>query len=94
MIGMRVLKGHLTAVKEALATLPDGDADDIARHIAEKVLTANDSKMRYVVVTSDYCVFGPYASRSAAQKATQTGGMAYRPDTSAMVLPMQPHPKN
>ena len=92
--GIRVLKRHLEAVERVLRDLEPGeDAAAIAARIASAVLTAYDDQMRYVVVTSDYVVFGPYASRESARKAIDAGLCANRAGTFAMVLPMKPVPR-
>jgi hypothetical protein len=65
--------------------------EEFAQRMAEAVLTAGD-KTRYVVVTSDYLAYGPYATRNAATNAVLKGFAAYRPHTEAMVLPLAPSP--
>lgn len=92
--GTRVLKKHKRAVAEALAGLAacGGDSDTICHFIAEAVLTAYDDQMKYVVVTDDHVVFGPYSTREAAYKAIERGACAHRHGQRAMVLPMRAAP--
>lgn len=88
----RVLKGHKKAVLDSLSETDVTDADDLATRVATAVLTAYDDKMRYVIVTDDYLAFGPYATRTSAEKVATKGLCAFRAGTKAMVLPMKPSP--
>jgi hypothetical protein len=94
MRSIRVLKAHREAVLKAIpdnAWLLQEKPNEFAARVAEAVLTAGD-RLEYIVVTSDYVAFGPYASRATATKMILKGLAAHRPGTDAMVLPMHPSP--
>jgi hypothetical protein len=94
----RVLSKHVSAVKAALAQLPElveggQTSDDIAKHIATAVLTAYDDQMKYVIATDDRIAFGPFPNRTSAKTAIAKGHVAYRRGQRMMVLPMRPVPR-
>jgi hypothetical protein len=70
-----------------------GNPQEFAEKVAMAVVTAEDSKVRWVVVTSDRVVFGPYAAAASAHKAIDKGLCASRSGTKAMVLPMTAAPR-
>lgn len=94
----RVLKPHKDAALAALVAGPYESSNELLDAIATAVLTATDDKMRYVVVSQDRqtripVAFGPYASRSTAEKAIARGYCAWTERTDAMVIPLTPAPK-
>lgn len=95
--GTRVLKAHTQAVFDTLnskAHLLSESPAEFADAMAAAVLTANDSKIRYIVVTDDYVAYGPYATKKAANNAVMRGHCAHRHDTQALVLPLGASPKD
>jgi hypothetical protein len=82
-----------TAVQNLALLAPGGDPQEFAEKVASAVVMAEDGKTRWVVVTSDHVVFGPYASAATAHKVIGKGLCANRAGTKAMVLPMSAAPK-
>lgn len=95
---MRTTKAQrVAAISTVIANInllaPGGDPQEFAEMVANAVITAEDDKVRWVVVTSDHVVFGPYAAAATAHKVIAKGLCANHPGTKAMVLPMSPAPK-
>lgn len=72
---------------------------DFVSQLCETIITADDSKTRWCVLTVDSgsgeaTVFGPYATRTAAEKAIQTGMLASRENTRGAIMPLHQTPKN
>lgn len=89
---VRVTAAQVKAITDAIA---QGVRD--ALELATAVVTAEDSKTRYAVVTRDpaggYAVFGPYATKETAIKVIDTGCLASRDNTRGVVLPLHSAPK-
>jgi hypothetical protein len=84
------------AVEEALVAAGVPEPALLADDLARAVLAAEDGKVRYAVLVREgtgWAAFGPYATRSAAVKAVDTGLLASLPDARGMILPLTPAPK-
>lgn len=97
-MNVRVLNAHKDAALAALIAGPYESSSELLTAIATAVLTADDAKTRYVVVSQDRqtripLAYGPYGSRGVAEKAIDRGYCAWTENTDAMVIPMTPAPK-
>lgn len=88
-------KNAVLAVIAKAATYPNPAA--FAEELAAAVLTADDEKLRYCVVTQnpkkEVYVFGPYGTRETATKAISTGALASVEKTIGGIFPLIPAPK-
>jgi hypothetical protein len=71
--------------------------DALAEAVAAAVVSAEDAKVKYAVVTTEpgavWC-FGPYASHATAAKTAASGHCATRPGARARVVPLIASPKS
>lgn len=90
--GVRTLKAHVDAAKDALTSKVYPTIDEAAAAVANAVIEAQ-GPTRWVVITKhggEVVSYGPYASAETAHKAIDSGLMV---GTQAMVLAMQPVPR-
>lgn len=99
--GTRVLKMHTDAAKRALRdNLPDFIAkrlsgDDLARAVAEAVVTAADGTKTYYVAAiglpdGHTMIFGPLATRAAAERVLHRGDVVTQPGSRTGIWPLLP----
>lgn len=95
---IRVTAAQKNAVLEVLAQAASfTDPKAWAEAIALAVITAEDVKTRYCVVTTnpakETLVFGPYATFSTAEKAVASGYLGTMEGTKGFITPLIPAPK-
>ena len=73
------------------------DPAEFITELVSAVLTAEDIKTKWVVVTRDptntVYVFGPYATAETAQKVINSGNLGSMPNTKGGIFPLVPAPK-
>lgn len=87
--------------KAALGTLSRSaeftDPAEFITELALSVITAEDVKTKWVVVTRDpqntVYVFGPYATAETARKVIDSGNLGLMPNTKGGIFPLIPAPK-
>jgi hypothetical protein len=95
---VRVLKCHTDAVEHVLTTATTSDRKELVKEIADAVIHATDgSKTYFVVLTQedDGCVYswGPYATFSAAERASKSGLTSTGKPYKAMIKALYPTPR-
>lgn len=95
---IRVTAAQRNAVLEVLAQAAQfTDPKTWAEAIAEAVVTAEDVKTRYCVVTTNKAketwIFGPYSTFATAEKAVASGHLGTMEGTKGFIAPLIPAPK-
>lgn len=95
---IRVTVSMKKAVMDVLSRAAEfTNPDAFAEELASAVLTAEDDKTRYCVITQnplkEVYVFGPYASHDTAHKAISSGNLASMEKTTGGVYPLIVAPK-
>lgn len=95
---IRVTAAQKKAVLSTLSKASEfTDPEAFVTELAASVLTAEDTKTKWVVVTRDPAntvyVFGPYATAQTARKVIDGGYAASVPNTTGGIFPLIPAPK-
>lgn len=95
---IRVTAAQKSAVLTVLSRAHEfTDPAEFVNQLALAVITAEDTKTRWCVVTqtptSDVYVFGPYATADTARKAAETAGLGVMPGTRGAIYPLIAAPK-
>lgn len=73
------------------------DPAEFITELVSAVISAEDAKTRWAVVTRDpqntVYVFGPYATAETARKVIDSGNLGLMPNTKGGIFPLIPAPK-